>query len=95
MTYSERAKPSRNSATGLGRRPVSLQRPTAPWKGQPAPPDRTEFVVCKQAIYGWFRRWLALGPFERLLCDIARLRRRAAGRKTEPSRGVIDTQTVN
>jgi putative transposase len=47
-----------------------------------------------RTVYGWFRRWLALGLFDRLLCDIARLRRRAAGRKAEPSLGVIDTQTV-
>jgi putative transposase len=47
-----------------------------------------------RTVYGWFRRWLALGLFERLLCDIARLRRRAAGRRPEPSRAIIDTQTV-
>jgi transposase len=34
-----------------------------------------------RTVYGWFRRWLALGLFERLLCDLARLRRRA-----EPSK---------
>jgi putative transposase len=34
-----------------------------------------------RTVYGWFRRWLSLGLFDRLLCDIARLRRRA-----EPSK---------
>jgi transposase len=47
-----------------------------------------------RTVCGWFRRWLALGLFDRLPCDIARLRRRAAGRKAESSRGTIDTQTV-
>jgi putative transposase len=47
-----------------------------------------------RTVYGWFRRWLALGLFERLLCEVARLRRRADGRRPEPSLGVIDTQTV-
>jgi putative transposase len=47
-----------------------------------------------RTVYGWFRRWLALGLFDRLLCDIARLRRRAAGRRPEPRLGIIDTQTV-
>jgi transposase len=47
-----------------------------------------------RTVYGWFRKWLDLGLFDRLLCDVARLRRRAAGRKTEPRLGVIDTQSV-
>jgi transposase len=47
-----------------------------------------------RTVYGWFRRWLDLGVFDRLLCDRARLRRRAAGRRAEPRLGVIDTQTV-
>jgi hypothetical protein len=45
-------------------------------------------------VYGWFRRWLELGLFDRLLCDVALLRRRAAGRTPEPSLGIIDTQSV-
>ena len=47
-----------------------------------------------RTVYGWFRRWLELGLFDRLLCDVACLRRRAAGRKPEPSLGIIDTQSV-
>jgi putative transposase len=32
--------------------------------------------------------------FDRLLCDVARLRRQAAGRAPEPTLGIIDTQSV-
>lgn len=58
------------------------------WRALPSgmPPWRT--------VYGWFRRWLALGLFDRLLRDLARLRRRAAGRRPQPRLAVIDTQTV-
>ena len=51
-------------------------------------------VPAWRTVYGWFRRWLEPGVFDRLLCDVARLRRRAAGRKPEPSLGIIDTQSV-
>ena len=47
-----------------------------------------------RTVYGWFRRWLELGLFGRLLCEVACLRRRAAGRRPEPRLGIIDTQTV-
>ena len=59
-----------------------------PWRALPGgfPAWRT--------VYGWFRRWLELGFFDRLLRDVARLRRRAAGRRSEPSLGIIDTQSV-
>ena len=59
-----------------------------PWRALPGsfPAWRT--------VYGWFRRWLELGLFDRLLCDVARLRRRAAGREAEPTLGIIDTQSV-
>jgi transposase len=58
------------------------------WRALPSsmPPWRT--------VYGWFRRWLALGLFDRLLRDLARLRRRAVGRRPQPRLAVIDTQTV-
>jgi transposase len=45
-------------------------------------------------VYGWFRRWLDLGLFEILLREVARRRRRQAGRRPGPTLGVIDTQTV-
>jgi putative transposase len=59
-----------------------------PWRALPSglPPWRT--------VYGWFRRWLDLGLFDRLLCDVAALRRRATGRKPAPRLAIIDTQTV-
>jgi transposase len=47
-----------------------------------------------RTVYGWFRRWLDLGLFDRLMYDMARLRRRAMGRRSEPSLGIIDTQSV-
>ena len=58
------------------------------WRALPIgfPPWRT--------VYGWFRRWLALGVFEALLRGVARLRRRAVGRRAEPSLCIIDTQAV-
>ncbi len=58
------------------------------WRALPAgfPPWRT--------VYGWFRRWLALGLFDQLLRAVARLRRRAVGRKPGPSLCIIDTQAV-
>jgi putative transposase len=58
------------------------------WRALPAgfPPWRT--------VYGWFRRWLELGLLDGLLRAVARLRRRAAGRRRPPRLGIIDTQVV-
>lgn len=58
------------------------------WRALPPglPPWRT--------VYGWFRRWLALGLFDQMMRDLARLRRRAAGRKPRPRLAIIDSQTV-
>ena len=47
-----------------------------------------------RTVYGWFRRWLDLGLFDRLLGDVARQRRRIAGRRPQPRLGIIDTQAV-
>jgi putative transposase len=47
-----------------------------------------------RTVYGWFRRWLELGLFDRLMWEVAVLRRRAAGRRPSPTLGIIDTQTV-
>src|SRR5690349_19190039 len=59
-----------------------------PWRALPShlPPWRT--------VYGWFRRWLGLGLFDRLMCEVAMRRRRVAGRRSTPTLGIIDTQTV-
>jgi putative transposase len=59
-----------------------------PWRALPPrwPPWRT--------VYGWFRRWLDLGLFDQALQAVAHLRRRAAGRRSEPSLAIIDTQAV-
>ena len=58
------------------------------WRALPAgwPPWRT--------VYGWFRRWSGLGLFDRILRAVARLRRRASGRRSAPRLAVIDTQSV-
>jgi putative transposase len=58
------------------------------WRALPPgwPPWRT--------VYGWFRRWLDLGLFDRILRAVARLRRRASGRRSAPRLAVIDTQSV-
>jgi transposase len=58
------------------------------WRALPAgfPPWRT--------VYGWFRRWLDLGLLAALLREVARRRRRAAGRRAGPSLCIIDTQAV-
>jgi hypothetical protein len=47
-----------------------------------------------RTVYGWFRRWLDLGLFDRLMCEVAMRRRRLAGRRSTPTLGIIDTQTV-
>ena len=58
------------------------------WRALPPdmPPWRT--------VYGWFRRWLDLGLFDRLLWDEACRRRRAAGRRQTPRLGIVNTQSV-
>ena len=48
-----------------------------------------------RTVHGWFRRWLDLGLFDRLLCDVACLRRRVAGRRKTPQLGIVHTQSVN
>jgi transposase len=47
-----------------------------------------------RTVYGWFRRWLGLGLFDALLREVARRRRRKAGRRPGPTLGVIDTQVT-
>src|SRR3712207_1387124 len=47
-----------------------------------------------RTVYGWFRRWMSLGLFDRLLADAARRRRRAMGRRAKPRLSIIDTQAV-
>ena len=50
-----------------------------PWRALPpgGPHWRT--------VYGWFRKWLEQGLFDRLLADVARRRRRAMGRRASAS----------
>jgi len=63
-------------------------RSGGPWRALPpgGPHWRT--------VYGWFRKWLEQGLFDRLLADVARRRRRARGRRAAPRLSIIDTQSV-
>src|SRR3954465_563090 len=78
----ERADPPRSGrATPYGAvvRAIAWHlRIGGPWGAPPpgGPPWRT--------VYGWFRKWLELGLFDRLLEDVARRRRRAMGRRAKP-----------
>ena len=58
------------------------------WRALPAgsPPWRT--------VHGWFRRWLDPGLFGALPREVARRRRRAAGRRPGPRLGIVDTQAI-
>jgi putative transposase len=47
-----------------------------------------------RTVYGWFRRWCEKGLFDRYMQEVARQRRRAAGRRPTPRLGIIDTQAV-
>jgi putative transposase len=94
MVHSERARPSRNSSTSVGCWAISPQRTALPRQRQRALPRQAEFVGCEQTIYGWFRKWLEQGLFDRLLGDVARRRRRAMGRRATPRLSIIDTQSV-
>ena len=88
----ERADPPRSEAAtptlAVVRAIAWHLRVGGPWRALPPhlPPWRT--------VYGWFRRWLSLGLFDRLMYEVAVRRRRAAGRRSTPTLGIIDTQTV-
>ena len=58
------------------------------WRALPA-----EFPRWR-TVYGWFRRWCEKGLFDQSMREIARRRRRAAGRRPTPRLGIIDTQAV-
>src|SRR3954463_11120410 len=66
----------------------ALARPAGRLGARPGgwPPWRTG--------YGWFRRWLELGLFDALLREVARRRRRKAGRRPGPTLAIVDTQAV-
>ena len=88
----ERADPPRSGRATPTRRVVGAvawhSRVGGPWRALPAgwPPWRT--------VYGWFRRWLELGLFDALLREVARRRRRKAGRRPGPTRGIVGAQVV-
>ena len=45
-----------------------------------------------RTVHGWFRRWLDLGLFDRLLREVARRRRRKGGGRAGPTPGIGDAQ---
>ena len=87
-----RADPPRSGRATPARRVVGAiarhLRVGGPWRAQQSgfPAWRT--------VYGWFRRWLELGLFDALLREVARRRRRKAGRRPGPTLGIVDTRTV-
>ena len=51
--------------------------------------------AARRTVYGWLRKWMEQGLFDRLLGDVARRRRRRAmGRRAKPRLSIIDTQSV-
>src|SRR4051812_50192897 len=86
----ERADPPRSGRATPVRRVVGAiawqLRVGGPWRALPAgwPPWRT--------VYGWFRRWLELGLFDALLREVARRRRREAGRRPGPTLAIVRPQ---
>src|SRR3982751_5003159 len=88
----ERADPPRSGRATPVRRVVGAiawhLRVGGPWRALP-----TGFPAWR-TVYGWFRRWLDLGLFDALLRDVARRRRRRAGRRPGPTLAIIDTQAV-
>src|SRR3954454_6046380 len=88
----ERGDPPRSGRATPVRRVVGAiawhLRVGGPWRALP-----TGFPAWR-TVYGWFRRWLELGLFDALLRDVARRRRRRAGRRPGPTLAIIDTQAV-
>ena len=54
--------------------------PSGGWRAARAPAGMPPW----HTVYGWFRRWQLLNLFERMMRDLARLRRRAVGRRPSP-----------
>ena len=47
-----------------------------------------------QSVYGYFRKWRDEGTWERIHESLRRACRRKEGRASDPSAGVIDSQSV-
>src|SRR5215203_5464642 len=68
----------------------------APWRSQlePLTAYKTEFVVCDQSIYDWFRRWRFDGTWERLNAELRERLRSRLGRDRSPSAAIVDSQSA-
>ena len=68
----------------------------APWRSQlePLTAYKTEFVVCDQFIYHYFRTWRIDGTWERMHAALRKRVRVRMGRDPQPSAGIVDSQSV-
>jgi len=65
-----------------------IVRTGAPWRWLP-----TNFPPW-EAVYQQTRRWIAAGCFEAIVQDLRLLVRAAAGRRPQPSVGIVDSRTL-
>ena len=65
-----------------------IVRTGAPWRWLP-----TNFPPW-EAVYQQTRRWIAAGCFEAIVHDLRLLVRAAAGRRPQPSVGIVDSRTL-
>ncbi|MBL6458049.1 hypothetical protein JMJ55_22185, partial [Belnapia sp. T6] len=66
-------------------------RPAPPRQRQRITPDKAEFVVCKQTIYGYMRAFLRDGVWESIRRHFVLMLREGAGREASPSVAIVDT----
>src|SRR5215212_7517213 len=68
----------------------------APWRSQLEllTAYKTEFVVCDQSIYHYFRMWRIDGTWERLNTALRERLRARLGRNPHPSAGIVDSQSA-
>jgi hypothetical protein len=55
---------------------------------------KTEFVICDQSIYHYFRKWRLNGTWERINRAIRERLRVRLRRNPQPSAGIVDSQSV-
>ena len=65
-----------------------------PGEVEPLGPAQTQFVICNQSIYHYFRLWRLDGTWERVHTRLREQARRRAGREATPSAAILDSQSV-